>query len=74
MPITAPKLTKKDTKIGQYRRRINATDNIQFLYMRPPFWLMEIRILYQNQINASLGAARHEADTDSRDVFTSIKP
>ncbi|RAO70766.1 uncharacterized protein BHQ10_006778 [Talaromyces amestolkiae] len=30
--------------------------------------------LYQSHLSASFGAARHEADTDSRDVFTTIKP
>lgn len=48
---------------------INATKNFNFLGMRPHLWWLKIEILYQNQFNASLGPARHEADTESRDAF-----
>lgn len=53
---------------------INATNILGSICMRPYLWLLNSMILYQNELNASLGAARHEADTDSRDVFASIKP
>jgi hypothetical protein len=42
--------------------------------MRSYLWLLKFMILFQNQSNASLGAAHHEADTDSRDVFPVSPP